>query len=150
MGSNVGEAVRQFQDHVGAPAPTWPDVGDDDKKSLLLLAKILQSWAKVFKDEFKNKNKQVDLRCELIFEELAETMNAIAKGDKVGTLDGLVDTAYVVIGTATQFGLPFDKAFDMVHASNMTKSSAAARHAGDKGKGAGFVPANLSTLFDHG
>ena len=99
------------------------------------------------KDEFKRNNQQIDLRLELILEELGETLIALADNDKEATLDGLVDTVYVVVGTATQFGLPFSRAFDLVHASNMTKSSAAARHAGDKGKGPNYVPANLKQLF---
>ena len=145
--TDVEEAVRQFQRHVGAPAPTWPELSDDDKETLKGLADALKHYSQFFKHEFKAHDKQIDLRTELILEEVAEIFESLANGDKVATLDGLVDAVYVIVGTATQFGLPFSQAFDLVHASNMTKSSAAARHAGDKGKGANYVPANLNRLF---
>ena len=147
MATDVEEAVRQFQTHVGAPTPTWPELSDEDKQCLVALAAMLKQASDFFKGHFKAHNKQIDLRCELILEELGETFMAMAMDDKEATLDGLVDTVYVVVGTATQFGLPFSRAFDLVHASNMTKSSAAARHAGDKGKGPNYVPANLKQLF---
>ena len=145
--TDVEEAVRQFQNHVGAPTPTWPEISDDNKLTIRNLGQLLKQMSACRKDEFKRNNQQIDLRLELILEELGETLIALADNDKEATLDGLVDTVYVVVGTATQFGLPFSRAFDLVHASNMTKSSAAARHAGDKGKGPNYVPANLKQLF---
>ncbi len=60
-------------------------------------------------------------RMALLAEEFDELLIANARGDLAGVLDGLVDLAYVIIGTAIQAGLPFDDAWNLVHAANMEK-----------------------------
>jgi predicted HAD superfamily Cof-like phosphohydrolase len=57
----------------------------------------------------------------LITEELSEYCKAVANQDIVAIADGLGDLMYVVIGTAIEHGLPFDKVFDLIHKSNMSK-----------------------------
>lgn len=37
------------------------------------------------------------------------------------TVDALADSLYVILGAATAFGFDADKAFDLVHKSNMSK-----------------------------
>lgn len=58
-------------------------------------------------------------------EELAEIVEAHDKGDLAGFLDGLVDLAWVAMGTAHYAGLPFDDAWDEVLRANMEKVRAA-------------------------
>lgn len=81
------------------------------------------------------------LRAHLILEECGEMLDGMFKGDVVETLDGLADLIYVLLGTAVQFGLPLDLAFDEVHASNMTKAPRTGARLRDKGDT--YVPPNI-------
>lgn len=149
MSQSLSQKVLAFQTHVGAPTPAWdlvlpcPDVLEMIKAEC-----ALEDMSRVFKRLFAKTNHQPFLRMELILEELGELCAALHAGDQREALDAVVDLAYVVIGTATQLDLPFDAGFDEVHRSNMTKSSSAARHAGDKGKGPSFSPANLEAILE--
>jgi predicted HAD superfamily Cof-like phosphohydrolase len=148
MHPDLESSIRDFQRHVGASPPTWPRVSPEEAKLIKVQAKELIAASAAFKNLYKQTGRNVFLRIELMLEELGEAIEGIGEGDQVKTLDGLVDCAYVVIGTATQFDLPFNKAFEEVHRSNMTKSSrGAVSHSGDKGKGAGFSPANIAGIL---
>ena len=65
----------------------------------------------------------MDLRIDLIQEELGELKDAIVNGD--GTLvdvaDALSDLLYVVYGAGHSFGIDLDNCFAEVHRSNMSK-----------------------------
>jgi predicted HAD superfamily Cof-like phosphohydrolase len=60
-------------------------------------------------------------RQDILNEEVRELEDAVAARDLTGIADALADIAYVVIGTAVTYGLPFDAIFAEVHRSNMTK-----------------------------
>lgn len=87
------------------------------------------------------------MRLGLMLEEVGEWAQAAASGDVEKATKELADLLYVVLGTAVTFALPVDEAFDEVHKSNMTKSSAAAAKDGNRGKGDGFVPADLGQVM---
>lgn len=61
------------------------------------------------------------LRYDLIKEELGELREAFEKEDEVEVADALTDLLYVVYGAGHAFGIPLDKCFEEVHASNMSK-----------------------------
>ena len=61
------------------------------------------------------------LRLDLILEETKELQEAIENHDFVEVVDALADILYVVYGAGTSFGIDLDRAFDIVHRSNMTK-----------------------------
>jgi predicted HAD superfamily Cof-like phosphohydrolase len=63
------------------------------------------------------------LRFRLMIEELAELTIAMHESDRIGCLDAVCDSLYVVIGSALAmgFGPVLDSAFREVHRSNMTK-----------------------------
>lgn len=61
-------------------------------------------------------------------EELNETMLAYAKRDMPKFFDGLIDLAYVVIGTAIMCGLPWRAGWKEVHEANMKKVRTANIH----------------------
>tara|TARA_B100000519_G_scaffold200977_1_gene215399 strand:- start:1656 stop:2060 length:405 start_codon:yes stop_codon:yes gene_type:complete len=67
--------------------------------------------------------KTMELRIDLIEEELQELKDGILLGD--GTLvdvaDALTDLLYVVYGAGHSFGINLDKCFEEVHNSNMSK-----------------------------
>lgn len=62
-----------------------------------------------------------DLRVRLIEEELDELKDGLRKRDPVEVADALADLAYVVLGSADRFGIPFNEVFAEVHRSNMSK-----------------------------
>ncbi len=72
-------------------------------------------------DIFTREPHLVKLRLDLIREEFKELETAVENHDMVETLDALADLIYVVQGMACSFGLNLDKAFDIVHKSNMSK-----------------------------
>ena len=70
----------------------------------------------VFEDK-----KLVNLRISLIQEEVNELKDAIKDKDFTEVIDALGDILYVVYGSGSSFGIDLDKAFDLIHKSNMTK-----------------------------
>merc|ERR1711966_293822 len=65
--------------------------------------------------------KTVNLRLKLIEEEVKELADAMKEKDMVETIDALGDILYVVYGSGGAFGVDLDRAFDLIHKSNMTK-----------------------------
>ena len=145
---DMEQAVLSFQRHVGAPTPTWPRLAEGEAAMIAAQGRELRAASAAFKNLFKQTRNNAFLRVEQMLEELGEVLEGISENDQAKTLDGLVDSAYVVIGTATSFNLPFNAAFEEVHRSNMTKTSRAASHSGDKGKGSGFIPADIAGILN--
>lgn len=63
----------------------------------------------------------MDYRLSLIHEEVKELAEAVEKKDFKEVVDALADIEYVVLGMYTAIGVDGDKAFDIVHESNMSK-----------------------------
>lgn len=65
-----------------------------------------------------------DLRISLISEELEEMKEAIEKGDVIEIADSLGDLMVVLCGSILEFGMgdKFDKIFENIHNSNMSKA----------------------------
>ena len=63
----------------------------------------------------------VQLRVDLIEEELNELKQAIKNNDLVEVADALTDILYVTYGAGHSFGVDLDKCFDEVQRSNMSK-----------------------------
>merc|ERR1712176_1018255 len=72
-------------------------------------------------DIFYKDPKTVNLRLKLIEEEAKELADALEQKDMVETVDALGDILYVVYGAGGALGIDLDKAFDLIHKSNMTK-----------------------------
>src|SRR6478609_2714555 len=72
-------------------------------------------------DIFKENPALVEYRLSLIREEVKELEEAVKNHDLVETVDALADIIYVVQGMGASLGLDLDKAFDIVHKSNMSK-----------------------------
>ena len=73
------------------------------------------------KEVFTENKKLTKLRVDLIDEEFNELKDAIKTNDFTEVVDALADILYVVYGAASSFGVNVDKAFDIVHKSNMSK-----------------------------
>ena len=81
---------------------------------------------KTFGQEIKDKpalpeKKTVELRYELIHEELMELKEAIEQKDLKEVADALTDILYVTYGAGHAFGINLDKCFEEVQNSNMSK-----------------------------
>ena len=66
-------------------------------------------------------NKIVQLRIDLIEEELNELKEAVKNNDIVEVADALTDILYVTYGAGHAFGINLDKCFEEVQNSNMSK-----------------------------
>ena len=66
-------------------------------------------------------NKIVQLRIDLIEEELNELKEAVKNNDIVEVADALTDILYVTYGAGHAFGINLDKCFEEVQSSNMSK-----------------------------
>ena len=65
--------------------------------------------------------KLTELRMNLILEEVQELQEAHNNNDFPEIIDAMADILYVVYGMGVSYGVNLDKAFDMVHRSNMSK-----------------------------
>jgi predicted HAD superfamily Cof-like phosphohydrolase len=72
-------------------------------------------------DLYKKDPALVKCRLDLILEEVNQLTGAIKDENFIETEEALTDLLYVVYGAATAFGFDADKAFDIVHESNMSK-----------------------------
>ena len=72
------------------------------------------------KSSFPNE-KIIQLRYDLIKEELDELSLAIKEKDIIEVADALTDLLYVVYGAGHSFGIDLDKCFAEVQRSNMSK-----------------------------
>ena len=65
--------------------------------------------------------KRLDLRMDLIREEMQELEDVVEQRDFIGFVDALADLKYVIYGMEIESGIPSDAVFDEVHSSNMSK-----------------------------
>jgi len=84
--------------------------------------KFMETFGQEVKDkaEFPDK-KIIQLRYELIKEELEELNQAIKDKDIKEIADALTDILYVTYGAGHAFGINLDNCFDEVQKSNMSK-----------------------------
>ena len=86
----------------------------------------VKKFMQTFGQEVKNKaefpnEKIVQLRSDLIKEELDELNQAIKDKDIKEVADALTDILYVTYGAGHAFGIDLDKCFEEVQQSNMSK-----------------------------
>ena len=86
----------------------------------------VKKFMQTFGQEIKEKNefpdeKIIQLRYELIKEELEELNQAIKDKDMKEVADALTDILYVTYGAGHAFGIDLDKCFEEVQNSNMSK-----------------------------
>ena len=84
--------------------------------------KFMQTFSQEVKDKTEfPKEKIVELRYDLIKEELDELNQAIKDKDMKEVADALTDILYVTYGAGHAFGIDLDKCFEEVQKSNMSK-----------------------------
>ncbi len=94
----------------------------------------------------------VDLRLDLIQEELEELEVGVGNDDIVEIADALTDLLYVIYGTGHAFGIDLDECFLEVHRSNMSKlgpdGRVLRREDGKILKPEGYFPPDLEAVLD--
>mgnify|MGYP005840051651 CR=1 FL=1 len=80
---------------------------------------------------FDQDPKLVELRMNLIREEVHELEDAVKEKNMTETFDALSDILYVVYGMGASLGLDLDKGIELVHDSNMSKSCMSEKEAKD-------------------
>ena len=88
----------------------------------------VKKFMQIFGQEVRSKasfpnDKIINLRLDLIREELLELEEAIEKKDIKEVADALTDILYVTYGAGHAFGINLDKCFEEVQNSNMSKLS---------------------------
>ena len=89
----------------------------------------VKNFMNTYGQEIKNKSefpdkKTVQLRIDLIQEELDELKDAIKQNNIVEVADALTDILYVTYGAGLSFGIDLDQCFAEVQRSNMSKLDA--------------------------
>ena len=114
-------------------------------------------FMKTFGQEVKNKagfpNKKIlDLRLDLIREELEELKVALNNKDIKEVADALTDILYVTYGAGHAFGIDLDKCFEEVQNSNMSKlddkGNAIYNDSGKVMKGPNYFKPDLSKFIN--
>ena len=94
----------------------------------------------------------LQLRGELIFEELIELQDAVGQKDIVEVADALTDLLYVIYGAGAALGIDLDACFKEVHSSNMSKlmpdGSVLRREDGKVLKGPNYFVPDLKKVLD--
>lgn len=93
-----------------------------------------------------------ELRKSLLREEWEEYLDAEAADDLVEIADALADIIYIAYGTAVAYGIPMDRVFAEVHASNMSKlgddGKPIYRDDGKVLKGPNYRPPQIAKILD--
>lgn len=89
----------------------------------------------------------VQLRLDLINEELYELAEAFDDGDLVEVADALFDLLYVTIGTAEACGIELGSVWEHGHASNMTKVGGERRADGKMLRGPDYRPPDFTKVL---
>lgn len=94
---------------------------------------------------------RLKLRLDLIDEERRELDEALEANDVVEVADALTDIAYLIYGTAIEFGIDLNACFAEVHRSNMSKLGADGkpifREDGKVLKGPSYSPPDLAKVL---
>ena len=83
-------------------------------------------------------------RNDLINEELSEIFEAWYRKYRTETLDGIIDTIWVLVGTLVELGWDFEGAWAEVKRSNWSKVGAGLDGNGKLEKGPNFSPPDLA------
>lgn len=123
------------------------------------LAQMVLEFHKAFKLPWRTQSGRPSLatdrralRRRLLAEEFDEYLVAEASHDIVGIADTLGDMAYIIWGTALEYGIPLDEVIAEIHRSNMSKldenGQPIMREDGKVLKSARFTPPNIAAILE--
>lgn len=136
------QAVRAFHERTASPIADGPRLLPGGKVGAEALARQLLA----IKAGIRADGDQLLQRAAMAIEELAEWLQAHAKGDLVAAADAWADRAFVLFGDAVAAGLPAAALFAEVHRSNMTKEPVAGG-SGKARKGPCYTPPDLAAIL---
>lgn len=87
------------------------------------------------------------LRAKLIREESGETVKAIKERDLIEAIDGMIDTLFVIYGTAVEWGIDLEPFWDEVQRTNMAKAGGPMRKDGKQLKPEGWQPPDIKRVL---
>ena len=114
---------------------------------------MVKKFMQTFGQEVRSKAsfpdaKKINLRVDLISEELMELKEAVDNKDIKEVADALTDILYVTYGAGHAFGIDLDKCFKEVQKSNMSKLGSDGKpiynEQGKVMKGPGYFKPNLN------
>ena len=88
-----------------------------------------------------------ELRVTIMREEFKELLDAIAANDLIEVADACADVIVTVLGTAAEYGIPFDEVWTEVHRSNMAKAGGPIREDGKRLKPPGWTPPDIASIL---
>lgn len=92
-------------------------------------------------------NERRRLRKHLMYEEFLELMDGMDACNIADIADGCADVIVTVLGTAAEYGIPFDKIWAEVHRSNMDKKGGPMRADGKMLKPEGWLPPQIRSIL---
>jgi predicted HAD superfamily Cof-like phosphohydrolase len=93
------------------------------------------------------KRERKALRVEIMREEWQELLDAIEANDLVEVADACADLIVTILGTADEYGIPFDRVWAEVHRSNMAKVGGPVRADGKRLKPPGWTPPDVAGVL---
>lgn len=88
-----------------------------------------------------------ELRLTLMKEEFRELLEAMEEKDATHIAKEAADVLVVVLGTAAEYGIPFDAVWEAVHESNMAKLGGPVREDGKILKPPGWKPPDIESIL---
>jgi predicted HAD superfamily Cof-like phosphohydrolase len=119
----------------------------------MTIAEMLEEWHSAIGDEAEQQPSKVTarLRAKLIREETSEVCEELYQDSRSRLAKELADLAYVVFGTAREYGIPLEAVIEEVHRSNMTKLSPYVMRRADGKilKNTGYEEADVEKVLAH-
>ncbi len=98
------------------------------------VAEFMEAGGQQVSSELKRIEDQEALYMNLITEEYKETLQAFQQRDIIELADGLADMVWVIMGLCNSVGIDFEKVWEEVRSSNMSKFHGGRVIKNDQGK----------------
>lgn len=98
------------------------------------VAEFMEAGGQQVSSELKRIEDQEALYMNLITEEYKETLQAFQQRDIIELADGLADMVWVIMGLCNSVGIDFEKVWEEVRSSNMSKFQGGRVIKNDQGK----------------
>jgi|SRR3954471_2875071 predicted HAD superfamily Cof-like phosphohydrolase len=148
---NYYQLVRDFQIAMGQPCADEPHPLDGDRRALrfnMLCAEFAELMCALYgiePDDLICKGLKYNLT-KLVREHLLEAKPGGV--DFVNLARQMVDLHYVISGTAAEYGIPEDEAFEEVHRANMDKRGGPIRADGKQLPPEGWREPDIAAVFE--
>lgn len=118
MQRDIEEFMRRCDQEVKA----YPDIPDEEVQILRIRLMVEELLGSTKISGYPDAKTPEYNPWGLINDKSDELVQSILNDDLVGIADGIADVLYVVIGTASAYGIDIQEVFDEVHRSNLSKT----------------------------